>query len=121
MRPNKIIHFDSCGHEARLCNPARAHAPPAKERSLVVTAHWNRFLRSASVFGICIMQTNRKNINPSRADDKRTNFLTVRLVAAASSAHPTKYVQNKCAGIQEGTIFWTNSGPRKCSGANTAS
>src|ERR1700675_526194 len=67
------------------------------------------------------MQTNRKNINPSRADDKRTNFFTVRLVAAASSAHPTKYGQNTCAGIQDGTIFWINSGPRKCSGANTAS
>ena len=52
------------------------------------------------------MQTNRKNINPSRVDDKRTNFLTVRLVAAASSAHPTKYAQNKCAGIQDGTTFW---------------
>jgi hypothetical protein len=34
------------------------------------------------------MQTNRKNISPSRVDDKRTNFLTVRLVAAANSAHP---------------------------------
>ena len=68
-----------------------------------------------------IMQTNRKNINPSRVDDRRTNFLTVRLVAAASSAHPTKYAQNKCAGIQDGTIFWTRIGPRKCSGANTAS
>jgi hypothetical protein len=41
------------------------------------------------------MQTNRNNINPSRVDDKRTNFLTVRLVAAANSAHPTKYAQNK--------------------------
>jgi hypothetical protein len=67
------------------------------------------------------MQTNRKNINPSRVDDKRTNFLIVRLVAAASSAHPTKYAQNKCAGIQDGTIFWTNIGPWKCSGANIAS
>src|SRR5260370_38603773 len=67
------------------------------------------------------MQTNRKNIDPSRVDDKRTNFLTVRLVAAASSAHTTKYGQNECAGIQDGTIFRTNSGPRKCSGANTAS
>src|ERR1700680_2515542 len=66
------------------------------------------------------MQTNRKNIKPSRVDDKRTYFLTVRLVAAASSAHPTKYGQNQCAGIQDGTIFRTNSGPRKCSGANTA-
>src|SRR2546425_5828236 len=35
------------------------------------------------------MQTNSKNITPSRVDDRRTNFLTVRLVAAASSAHPT--------------------------------
>src|SRR5450432_3443651 len=67
------------------------------------------------------MHTNKKNINPSRVDDKRTNFLAVRLVAAASSAHPTKYAQNRCAGIQDGTEFWTNSGPRKCSGANIAS
>src|SRR6266567_7419045 len=67
------------------------------------------------------MQTNRKNINPSRVDDKRTSFLTVRLVAAASSAHPTRYFQNQGAGIQDGTIFWMNLGPRKCSGANTAS
>src|SRR5271166_6912748 len=67
------------------------------------------------------MQTKRKNISPSRVDDNRTDFLTVRLVAAASSAHPTKYAQNKCAGIQDGTIFRTNSGPWKCSGANTAS
>src|SRR5580704_11957311 len=67
------------------------------------------------------MQTNRKNINPSRADDRRTNFLTVRLVAAARSAHPTKYVQNKCAGIQDGTVFWIDLGLRKCSVANTAS
>ena len=42
------------------------------------------------------MQTNRKNINPSSVDNKRTNFLTVRLVAAASNAHPTRYGQNKC-------------------------
>jgi hypothetical protein len=67
------------------------------------------------------MQTNRKNINPSMVDDKRTNFLVVRLVAAASSAHPTKYAQNKCAGIQDGTKFATCIGPSKCSGANTAS
>src|ERR1039458_10468966 len=67
------------------------------------------------------MQTNRKNINPSRVDERRTNFLTVRLVAAASSAHPTKYGQNQCAGIQDGAICWINSGPWKCSGANTAS
>src|SRR5438874_8851090 len=68
------------------------------------------------------MQTNRKNINPSRVDDTRTNVLTVRLVAAASSAHPTTYAQNQRApGIQDGTIFWTNIGPWKCSGANTAS
>src|SRR5271165_3130093 len=67
------------------------------------------------------MQTKRKNISPSRVDDKRTNFLKVRLVAAASSAHPTRYGQNQRAGIQDGTICWTNSGPRKCSGANTAS
>ena len=62
-----------------------------------------------------------RNINPSRVDDKRANFL-VRLVAAASSAHPTKYGQNERAGIQDGAIFWINSGPPwKCSGANTAS
>src|SRR6202035_2477776 len=67
------------------------------------------------------MQTNRKKINPSRVDDKCTNFLTVRLVAVASSAHPTKYAQNKCAGIQDGTIFWINLAPPKCSAANTAS
>src|ERR1700688_436311 len=67
------------------------------------------------------MQKNRKNISPSRVDDQRTNFLTVRLVAAASSAQPTKYAQNKCAGIQDGTIFWINLAPRKCSVANTAS
>src|SRR5580704_491914 len=67
------------------------------------------------------MQTNRKNISPSRVDDKRSNFLSVRLVAAASSADPTKYTQNQCAGIHEGTIFRTNSGPWKCSGAKTAS
>src|SRR6202020_1111501 len=121
MRPNKIIHFDCCVDEARLCRRARAHAPPAKERSLSATAHANRFLGFASAFGICIMQTNRKNINPSRVDDRRTNFLRVRLVAAAISAHPTKYAQNKCPGIQDGTEFATNSGPRKCSGANTAS
>src|ERR1035437_6908083 len=66
-------------------------------------------------------QTDRKNINPSRVDDKRTNFLTVRLVAAASSAHPTKYVQNKCAGIQDGTISWIGLGPQKWSVPNTAS
>src|ERR1700675_5209973 len=105
MRPNEIIRLDCCGDEARLCSPARAHAPPAKERSLSATAQANRFLGSASAFGICIMQTNRKNINPSSLDDKRTNFLTVRLVAAANSAHPTKYAQNKCPGIQEGTEF----------------
>jgi hypothetical protein len=81
----------------------------------------NRFLGSASAFGICIMQTKRKNINPSRVDDKRTNFLTVRLVAAANSAHPTKYAQNKCAVIQDGTISGTPIGPPKCSGANTGS
>src|ERR1700722_3072920 len=121
MRPNKIIHFDCCGDEARLCSPARAHAPPAKERSLSAMAHANRFLGFASAFGICIMQTNRKNINPSKVDDKRTNFLAVRLVAAASSAHPTKYAQKERPGIQDGTIFWTNSGPRKCSVANMAS
>ena len=68
------------------------------------------------------MQINRKNINPSRVDVKRTNFLTVRLVAAASSAHPTKYGQNQCTGIQDGAIFWIYLGPPwKCSGANTAS
>src|SRR5580692_4044902 len=67
------------------------------------------------------MQTNRNNIDPSRVDDKRTNFLTVRLVAAANSAHPTKYAQNKCAGIQDGSIPGTPIGPPKCSGANTAS
>jgi hypothetical protein len=67
------------------------------------------------------MQTNRNNINPSGVDDKRTNFLTVRLVAAANSAHPTKYALNKCAGIQDGSISGTPIGPPKCSGANTAS
>ena len=67
------------------------------------------------------MQTNRKNINPSRVDDQRRNFLTVRLVAAANRAHPTKYAQNKCAGIQDGTIFCIDLAPRKCSIANTAS
>ena len=46
------------------------------------------------------MQTNRKNINPRRVDDRCTNFLRVRLVAAASSAHPTKYGQNERTGIQ---------------------
>src|SRR5580700_7105918 len=67
------------------------------------------------------MQTNRENISASRVDDRRTHFLKVRLVAAASSAHPTKYGQNQRTGIQDGTEFLTNSGPRKCSGANTAS
>src|SRR5580692_12556515 len=67
------------------------------------------------------MQTNRKNISPSSVDDKRSNFLSVRLVAAASSADPTKYTQNQCAGIHDGSIFRTNSGPWKCLGANTAS
>jgi hypothetical protein len=67
------------------------------------------------------MQTNRKNINASRVVDKRTDFLTVRLVAAVYSAHPTKYAQNKCAGIQDGIISGTPIGPPKCSGANTAS
>jgi hypothetical protein len=63
-----------------------------------------------------------RNISPSRMDDKRTNFHTVRLLAAASSAHPTKYGQNERAGIQDGAIFWINSGPPwKCSGANIAS
>jgi tetratricopeptide (TPR) repeat protein len=33
----------------------------------------------------------------------------------------TKYAQNKCAGIQDGTIFCINLAPRKCSVANTAS
>src|ERR1039458_2111327 len=61
---------------------------------------------------VCIMQTNRKNINPSRVDDKRTNFLRVRLVAAANSEHPTKYAQKRCAGIQDGTISWTLIGRR---------
>src|ERR1039458_3605212 len=106
MRPNRIIHFDCCGDEARLCSPARAHAPPAKERSLSAEVHANRLSGCASTNGIYIMQTNRKNINPSRVDDKRTNFLTVRLVAAASSAHPTKYGQNQRAGIQTGAISW---------------
>src|SRR5437660_3450045 len=68
------------------------------------------------------MQTNRKNINPSRVDDKRTNFATVRLVAAASSALPTTYGQIQWIGIQDGAISWIYAGPRwKCSGANTAS
>ena len=67
------------------------------------------------------MQTNRKNINPSSVDDKRTNFLTVRLVAAANSAHPINFGQNQRAGIQDGTTLWINSGPLKCSGANVAS
>ncbi len=65
--------------------------------------HANRLLGSASAFGICIMQTNKKNINPSKVDDKRTYFLSVRLAAAANSAHPTKHAQNKCHGIHDGT------------------
>ena len=121
MRPNKIIHFASCGDVARLYSPASAHAPPANERSLSATVHRNRLLGSATTFGMCIMQTNRKNINPSKVDERRTNFLTVRLVAAANSAHPTKYAQNKCHGIHDGTISAIPIGPPKCSGANTAS
>ncbi len=34
MRANKIIHFESCGDEARLYSEARAHAPAQNERSL---------------------------------------------------------------------------------------
>ena len=45
------------------------------------------------------MQTKRKNISPSKVDDKRKNFLNVRLVAAASSTHPMKYGQNQRAGM----------------------
>jgi hypothetical protein len=67
------------------------------------------------------MQTNRKNIRPSSVDDNRTHFIAVRLVAAASSAHPTKKGQKKCAGMYDGTMFRTKSGPPKCSGANIAS
>ena len=67
------------------------------------------------------MQTNRKNITANRVDDKRTYFLRVRRVAAASSAHPMNFGQNQRAGIQDGTTLWTNSGPLKCSGANAAS
>ena len=67
------------------------------------------------------MQTKRKNISPSRVDDRRMYFLRVRLVAAASSAHPMKYGQNQRAGMQDGTMCATNSGPRKCSGAKMAS
>src|SRR5271167_1267479 len=67
------------------------------------------------------MQTNRKNIDPSMVEDKRTHFRAVRLVAAASNAHPTKSGQNQRAGIQGGTISWTNCGPLKCSGAKQAS
>src|ERR1700683_5352896 len=66
------------------------------------------------------MQTNRKNINPSRVDDKRTYFRAVRLAAAANSAHPTKYAQNKCHGIHDGTISEPRIGAPKCAGANTA-
>src|ERR1700745_1417123 len=68
------------------------------------------------------MQTNKKNINPSNVDDKRSYFLTVRLVAAASSAHPIKYGQIQRSGIHDGAICWIYSRPPwKCSGANIGS
>src|SRR6202035_236368 len=94
----------------RMCATAKAKAPALKDRSLSRTASAILSPGIAASFSTCINTTKEKIIEPSKVAANVEHLSTTMLRAAAIRAVPTKYVQNRWPGIQEGTMDATICG-----------
>ena len=98
--------------------PVSTTAPDAKASSRTVRVQNRREWRLWLSPGRSTVTTMRMKNSASRGADQRIPRPMMKLIAAASSAAPKKYVQNSGQGIQRGTIGMRSRAAKKCSAAN---